>query len=283
MSGSQANQFGETAEDGQPNLYLEHDGTITFVMDAGDHDPKEQRRCISPNGAFLAFNSASSLTGYENNGRLEIYLYSAAANRFECASCNPSGEAPTAAGVRPRRCPACTASPTMGRCSSRRPKRCCRGTRTAVIDVYEFDYDSGLHLISTGTSSSESRPARRERERQRRVLPHVSGSRAAGQLPGSEQNLRRARGRRLSRSGAAAGVHDGRCVPRGARAAALDLRGAVEPDVLRRGQPRAAAVNEGEAQDRSRSKCKKGFVEEEGQVREEIEEAKRASRNRRVR
>ena len=33
QSGSQANQFGETAQNGQPNLYLEHDGTITFVMD----------------------------------------------------------------------------------------------------------------------------------------------------------------------------------------------------------------------------------------------------------
>ena len=34
QSGSQANQLGETAQNGQPNLYLEHDGTITFVMNA---------------------------------------------------------------------------------------------------------------------------------------------------------------------------------------------------------------------------------------------------------
>ncbi len=96
QSGSQTNQSGETAQPGQPNLYLDHEGTITFVIDAKLMTPSTggKRDEIAQNGAFLAFSSTKSLTGYDNNGYYEIYLYSAAANRFECASCDPSGEAP---------------------------------------------------------------------------------------------------------------------------------------------------------------------------------------------
>ncbi len=62
---------------------------------------------VSPNGAYLAFMSIRSLTGYDNEDltskapgeRLddEVYLYSAPSGELTCASCNPTGKRP--AGV----------------------------------------------------------------------------------------------------------------------------------------------------------------------------------------
>jgi hypothetical protein len=95
LTGSQANQHGETAQSGQPNLYLWHDRTTTFITrsDGNAH--------VSKNGAFLAFDSTVGLTGYDNTDATtgkpdaEIYLYDAASNSIACASCNPSGAPPT--------------------------------------------------------------------------------------------------------------------------------------------------------------------------------------------
>jgi hypothetical protein len=131
MSGSQANQFGETAESGQSNLYLSHGGTITFVMHGGGE--------VSPNGAYLAFGGAGS----------KIELYSAAANRFECASCNPFG---VATAVESRSGVSNNGQVFFQTAAALLPR-----DTNGVADVSEYDYAGGLHLISTGTSSSESR------------------------------------------------------------------------------------------------------------------------------
>jgi hypothetical protein len=145
LSGSQANQFGETAQSGKSNLYVDHDGRSTFVgLGAGGQ--------VSANGAFLAFSSTSSLTGYENNGMPEIYLYSAASTRFECASCNPSGEAPTAGGVELTRSTHQVSN--NGQVFFQTEEALLPRDTNAQRNVYEFDYASGLHLISSGTSST---------------------------------------------------------------------------------------------------------------------------------
>ncbi len=116
LSGTQANQFGETAESGKSNLYVDHGGTITFVWHGGVGN-------LSSNGAFFASGSS---------------IYSAASNRFESA---PVSGAPvsdngqvffeTGAALLPR--------DTNGR-----------------TDVYEWSFNGGLHLISSGSGSSES-------------------------------------------------------------------------------------------------------------------------------
>jgi hypothetical protein len=55
---------------------------------------------VSPDGAYVAFMSARSLTGYDNTDASsdlpdeEVYLYGAAGERLICASCNPSGARP---------------------------------------------------------------------------------------------------------------------------------------------------------------------------------------------
>jgi hypothetical protein len=127
MSGPQANQFGETAESGQPNLYLSHGATIVFVKHGGGAS-------LSPNGAYLAFGS---------------YLYSAASNRSGCWACNPFGGA---AGVENSRGPSNNGQIFFQTAEALLPR-----DTNGQTDVYEYDYAGGLHLITTGTSSGESR------------------------------------------------------------------------------------------------------------------------------
>jgi hypothetical protein len=96
---SQANQHGETAKEGQSNVYLSRGSGSAFIA------PAAGRFRVSANGGFLLFESGRSLTGYDNinpgTGKpaTELYLYDAAANSLACASCNPSGESPTASGA----------------------------------------------------------------------------------------------------------------------------------------------------------------------------------------
>jgi NHL repeat len=103
LTGSQANQHGETAVSGEDNLYLWHDGTTSFIT---AHGPSNQDVFqilkVSANGDFLALQTTRSLAGFDNidqntgNPDSELYVYDASANSLACASCNPSGEPPTA-------------------------------------------------------------------------------------------------------------------------------------------------------------------------------------------
>jgi hypothetical protein len=134
MSGSQTNQFGETAESGKSNLYVDHGGTIVFVMHGGGVG-------MSANGAFLAFQAHG-----------KAVVYSAAANRFACASCtNPGAEAPSAGdeggdGVS-----------NNGQGFFQTAEALLPRDTNGGADVYEYSYATGLHLITTGTSSSGAR------------------------------------------------------------------------------------------------------------------------------
>ena len=153
QSGGQVNQFGETAQAGHSNVYLDHNGAVTFVM--GNAITSQPIR-ISANGAYMAFSSAESLTGYNNAGQREIYLYATATNHFACASCNPSGQAPTAQG-------ALLGPESMhvvsdnGQVFFESAEALLPRDTNGQLDAYEFDYAEGaVHLISTGSSLSES-------------------------------------------------------------------------------------------------------------------------------
>jgi hypothetical protein len=109
---SQPNQHGEPAHSGQPNVYISRAETphgprrpLTFIADVpGVQAPSDGRLRVSRNGAFFAFESISKLTPYDNvnpstgMAAAELYLYDSANNSLACASCNPSGEPPTAGG-----------------------------------------------------------------------------------------------------------------------------------------------------------------------------------------
>lgn len=104
---------------GQRNLYLDHDGTKTYIatlsaLDVGELDspgfegyptpvslePRRRDSRVSPSGRRLVFTSNQSLTGYDNtdavSGKadLEVYQYDADADQLTCISCNPSGARP---------------------------------------------------------------------------------------------------------------------------------------------------------------------------------------------
>jgi hypothetical protein len=121
LSGAQANQFGQTAQNGQSNLYLEHNAAITFLMQEGGGGAT-----VSSNGAFL-------VTGG--------YLYSAASNRSVCASCSGAAFGGT------------YFLSNNGQVFFQTGEALLPRDTNGAGDVYEFDYASGLHLISSGTGS----------------------------------------------------------------------------------------------------------------------------------
>lgn len=134
LTGSQSNQFGETAQDGKANLYLDHDGTLTFIAHEGVRVGR-----LSPNGEFFVFD-----------GQGGIDLYSASSNHISCASCNPDGEPGGASlGHAPH------SVSNTGQVFFETTEALLPSDTNGQMDVYEYG-NGGLHLISTGTSSTES-------------------------------------------------------------------------------------------------------------------------------
>jgi hypothetical protein len=95
------------------NLYEYHNGKVAFIAALSEADETDWARQnylnrnigkltgrVSPDGRYLAFMSARSLTGYDNrdavSGRpdMEVYLYDAQSKHLVCASCNPTGSRP---------------------------------------------------------------------------------------------------------------------------------------------------------------------------------------------
>ena len=95
------------AGNSEPQLYLRHEGATTpiGVLSANDRSDweaslKHHTARVSPDGRWLAFLSAKSLTGYDNRDAItgkpdmEVYLYHATDEQLVCASCNPTGARP---------------------------------------------------------------------------------------------------------------------------------------------------------------------------------------------
>jgi hypothetical protein len=151
----------ETAQPGQRNLYAWSNGTITFVATLGTNGGVGE---ASPDGAWFAFGSSKSLTGYDNTASSgqtvgEIFLYSTASGRLVCASCNPTGEAPIANEG--------GAILSAGGLEITRPLsdggRLFFDTHEALVpsdtdgqqDVYEYE-NGQAYLITSGTSQRQS-------------------------------------------------------------------------------------------------------------------------------
>jgi hypothetical protein len=98
---------------GACNLYLDHEGQISFVTrlnaDAHDEDnwsAQDERppplggasktSRVSPDGRTLLFTSAEKLTSYENEETPELYRYRVG-EPIRCVSCNPTGLPPRGA------------------------------------------------------------------------------------------------------------------------------------------------------------------------------------------
>lgn len=162
LTGSQANANGGTAQAGQLNLYEWQDGTITYVATT-----EGGATAVSPNGAFLAFTSKLVQTGYDNKDQRnglsdpEIYLYNSASKELTCASCEPSGEAPSAEGAtlsesEEPEFPGQGAPHHLmndGRIVFQTAEALLQGDTNGRMDVYEYEQGQ-LHLISSGTANS---------------------------------------------------------------------------------------------------------------------------------
>jgi hypothetical protein len=98
---------------GQPNIYVIHDGVTSLAATASENDTFRivelgniptaapwaanlglRQAQVSPDGTHLIFQTAASLTGFENEGAAEVFVYSAAAARVVCASCDAAGTPP---------------------------------------------------------------------------------------------------------------------------------------------------------------------------------------------
>jgi hypothetical protein len=111
------NVEGHEPEPEAPNLYLEHAGAIAFVATLSPSDNEynhlyeepigdwsrafDNRTAeVTPGGQEVLFQSHQSLTGYHNQESegpavSEAFVYDAQTGRIACASCNPSGIAPS--------------------------------------------------------------------------------------------------------------------------------------------------------------------------------------------
>jgi hypothetical protein len=107
----------EEAVAGEPNLYLDQEGTLAFVgtlseKDLGGTEPgaiaegydlvslssRQRSTRVSPDGEHIAFQSRAPLTGFDNtdaSGKpaVEVFTYEAG-GELHCVSCNPSGAQP---------------------------------------------------------------------------------------------------------------------------------------------------------------------------------------------
>lgn len=149
----------EEATKGQDNIYLAQGGAITFIATESETE-SAGGSSVSPDGMWLAFGSRKSLTGYENEagserGAPEIFLYSAASGQLECASCNPSGEAPLEGGSE---LPSSNLRPVSD------GGRVFFETNEALVpadsngngpDVYEYEHGEPA-LISSGTDANRT-------------------------------------------------------------------------------------------------------------------------------
>jgi DNA-binding beta-propeller fold protein YncE len=151
---SEGHGVAEEAKKGQSNLYSLNKGTPTFIATVGNGE-KAEGITVSPDGTWLAFDSLKSLTGYENTPSNEapvdeIYLYDATSQQLNCASCNPTGEAPIAGGanIAPS-----TRRPLSdgGRLFFETFKALVPSDTNGQVDVYEYE-DGQPDLISSGTS-----------------------------------------------------------------------------------------------------------------------------------
>jgi hypothetical protein len=112
----------QSAQPGQPNLYVTVGGVTTFIATLSPKDDKvtgsgiannfdygdwqlnlgNRTAELTPNGENLIFISRSRLTAYDNyapaaeESATEAYIFDATQGTIRCASCDPAGDPPTA-------------------------------------------------------------------------------------------------------------------------------------------------------------------------------------------
>ena len=93
---------------GQANLYVSHEGAVSFIGTLGGDDSADwaeglgkNTAAVTADGSRLAFQAKESLTGYDthdlNTGEPDeqVFLYDSNSKHLSCVSCRSSGERPT--------------------------------------------------------------------------------------------------------------------------------------------------------------------------------------------
>jgi hypothetical protein len=178
LTGTQRSADGETAQAGQPNLYLLEDGALTFIAALDpisdrsawglESVPKPEQESTlatrtSPDGRFFSFNSVRGLTGGPSGVR-RIFIFDAANPSLACASCLPGGGAPSGPSEIPS--PIKTAEieasdylprglTDNGQLFFTTTQALLPADTDEVADVYEY-HEGELHLISAGGGAGPS-------------------------------------------------------------------------------------------------------------------------------
>jgi hypothetical protein len=177
---SNENSGGATATQGDPNLYLDTSGSMRYIatllqsdsefggpmedqaVSYGDweHNAGERTAEITPDGHAVAFMSRAQLTSYKNLDEPEVYVYDAANDQLDCASCNPTGASPANGAQVPLSVDTFTGGgPYMPRWISEDGNRVFFDTPDALVpqdtngvwDVYEWERDgTGTCLLNPG-------------------------------------------------------------------------------------------------------------------------------------
>jgi hypothetical protein len=147
---------------GRCNLYLSHDGQLTFIarLDANlDRDDWRARApeggtsprtaFLSSDGATLLFSSARQLSPYENEGVPEFYRYQAdQPGSLLCVTCNPTGTPPTSApsiaSIEPSSASSNSPAPVL--------------SRNLSADGNRFFFETTESLLAADTNGEEACP-----------------------------------------------------------------------------------------------------------------------------
>jgi hypothetical protein len=279
------------ASSGETNLYVSNGGTVSFIARLQSAQAEElnwlpasqlvsgfvvtNTSRISADGATLLLRSNQQLTGYDNQGVYELYLYRLGGG-IKCLSCNPSNEPPKGpAGV--QEIPKSAAAPKLQSAITTRnlsadgqrvifdsPDRLTAGDTNDAYDVYEWeakgkgsctsDSQNGgcLFLISSGTSNLPSYFADADPEG-----TNVFFFTAQGLVAQDRDQLVDVYDARIG-----GGLASQNAVPPAPCVGEESCRGAAAPPPALQSPGSAAFVGPGNA--KAPKKCKKGFVRKHG-------------------
>jgi hypothetical protein len=136
---------------GERNLYVYRNGAPQYVTTLSAARPAV-RMNVAPDGDHVAFVTAEQITGYQNTGTEQMYVYEPAPDRISCASCHPTGAPPAGdAGAAQN-----------GRFMSD-DGRTFFSSKSALVpfdtngltDIYEY-VDGRPQLISSGTANQDT-------------------------------------------------------------------------------------------------------------------------------
>jgi hypothetical protein len=161
------------ATSGAQNLYVEHNGSIKFVVSNPrlvDPGFSVTPFYVTPDGLHIAFLSSGNLTGYNNvnpktgTPETEVYTYSYG-GAVECASCRPSGEPPSGSAgfavssggvlqLYPSHEPR-TVSDDGSRVFFQSEDAIIPAAKNGLMNVYEYE-GGHVYLLSSGGGNSSS-------------------------------------------------------------------------------------------------------------------------------